>query len=214
MQRAACPLEDVIIATEALERRTPRAFSRDADAHALAQLKRSLAGSPRALLQKLAEVALERCAAQSAGVSLLEEADGRRFFRWHAVAGKWRDLVWTTLPRELSPCGTVLDRRESMLMVEPERYFTPLAQVPPRVEEALLVPFEVGGEAAGTVWVVAHEPGRHFDREDRRAVAKLSVFAAFAYERLRSFGADDVRDLSRMHLVTEPRPPGKKPAPG
>jgi hypothetical protein len=61
------------------------------------------------------------------------------------------------------------------------------------------------GETVGTVWVVWHDAGRQFDSEDRRIVAELTRFAAAAYERLRSFKADDVRKLSRMHLVSEPR---------
>ena len=89
-------------------------------------------------------------------------------------------------------------------MIDPERHFTPLAQVPPRVTEVLLVPFTVGGEMAGTVWVVAHDAAQHFDAEDRRIVTELTNFAALAYDRLQSFKADDVRELSRMHLVPEP----------
>jgi len=152
-------------------------------AGAMGELKRALAGSPRAVLQKLSEVVLELCDAQSAGVSLLEEADGRRFFRWHAAAGRWRELLWATLPRELSPCGAVLERHE-----------------------ALRVPFVVNGATVGTVWVVAHDADRRFDGEDRRVVTELTQFAAAAYERLTSLNADDVLELSRMHLLSEPLP--------
>lgn len=203
MQASTCPLEEVI-ATEALEQRVARVRDVAAEPRAMGELKRALAGSPRAVLQKLAEVVLELCGAQSAGVSLLEEADGRRFFRWHAAAGRWRELLWATLPRELSPCGTMLDRHEALLMVDPERHFAPLAQVPPRIGEALLVPFAVNGATLGTVWVVAHDADRRFDGEDRRVVTELTQFAAAAYERLKSFKADDVRELSRMHLASEP----------
>jgi hypothetical protein len=204
---ARSPLLDEVIATPALDERPRRGIDPGAEARALGELKRSLAGSPRAVLQKLADVALELCEAQSAGVSLLEEADGRRFFRWHAVAGQWSSFLWATLPREFSPCGTVLDRQAPLLMVDPERYFTPLAQVPPRVAEALLMPFAVDGQTVGTVWVVAHDAARRFAREDRRIMLKLTRFAAAAYKRLKSFKADDVRDLSRMHLASEPKKP-------
>jgi GAF domain-containing protein len=136
----------------------------------MGELKRALAGSPRAVLQKLAEVVLELCDAQSAGVSLLEETHGRHVFRWHAVAGRWRELLWAT-------------------------------RVPPCVGEALLVPLVMNGATVGTVWVVAHDAERRFDGEDRRVVTELTQFAAAAYERLQSFKADDVRALSRMHLV-------------
>ena len=109
------------------------------------------------MLQALADVALELCQAHSAGISILEHADGRDFFRWHAVSGQWRAMQWNTLPREFSPCGTVLDRAAAQLMISPERYFTPMLQISPKVAEVLLVPFEVAGEMVGTVWVIAHD---------------------------------------------------------
>ena len=183
-----------------LAERPPRVCDRALEKRAFDELRRALAGSPRAVLQRLAEVALELCAAQSAGVSLLEEAQGRRFFRWHAVAGEWRELLWNTLPREFSPCGTVLDRQAALLMVDPQRHFTPLNEITPRVEEALLVPFSVNGETVGTVWVIAHDAARRFDREDYRIVSGLTRFAAAAYDLLHSFQPEDIRDLSRLHL--------------
>jgi len=210
MSEAQALLDDVI-ATEALDRRVPRVRNLPAEARAMAEMKRVLAGSPRAVLQKLVEVALELCQAQSSGISLLEESDGRPFFRWHAVTGQWGHLLWSTLPREFSPCGTVLDRREALLMIDPQRYFTPLIQIPPRVAEVLLVPFAVRGETVGTVWVIAHDSGRQFDREDRRIVADLTEFAAAAYERLQSFKADDIRELSRLRQAQEPKQEPKPP---
>jgi CheY-like chemotaxis protein len=197
MDAAAASL-DAVIANDELSRRRPRRELGAATQATIDALARELATSPRRVLQKLTEAALELCQAHSAGVSLVESDGGREVFRWHAVAGKWAPLVWTTLPREFSPCGTVLDRKGAQLMVDPERYFTPLANVPPKVHEALLVPFSVGGELVGTVWVVAHDETRRFDREDRQAVSRLATFAAQAYEHLSSLSADDVVQLSRL----------------
>ena len=202
MQSPAVPLDEVI-RTEMLERRAPRERDSGAEARAMSELRRGLAGSPRALLQRLTEVALELCGAQSAGVSLLEEEQGRRFFRWHAVSGEYKRLLCTTLPYKASPCGAVLDRREALLMIDPERHYTYFAQVRPYVVEVMLVPFAVRGETVGTLWIVSHDPARRFDAEDRRIVKALTEFAAAAYERLQSFSADDVRELSRMHLDSE-----------
>src|SRR5688572_1447559 len=139
----------------------------------MGELQYALAGSPTALLQKLADKALELCRAHSAGVSLLEEVGGRRFFRWYAVTGRFSELRWTTLPLEFSPCGEVFKRGESVLMIEPERHYGTLPGAHPRVAETLLVPFWLGGEMVGTVWVVSHEPERRFDAEDRRVVTEL-----------------------------------------
>lgn len=193
-----------VIATRELERRKPRVCDSSAEAQAFDHLKIALAGSPRAVLQKLSEVMLDLCHAQSAGVSILEESDGRRVFRWHAVAGAWRNLLWNTLPREFSPCGTVLDRQTTLLMIDPEVFFTPLANISPRVTEALLVPFSMEGKIVGTVWVVAHDPTRHFDREDRRIITGLTRFAQIGHAKLQSLRPEDIRDLTIMRLTGEP----------
>jgi len=195
---------DAVVANEELSRRRPRHRMQDALDNALGKLASELATSPRQVLQKLTDAALELCESHSAGVSLLEAEGARQFFRWHAVSGRWAPLLWTTLPREFSPCGTVLDRKGAQLMIDPERHFTPLAQVPPKVYEALLVPFEVNRELVGTVWVVSHEHSRRFDSEDRRVVGRLAEFAAKAYARLSSLSADDVVHLSRL-AATPPK---------
>jgi CheY-like chemotaxis protein len=189
---------DTVIANEEFGRRRPRRELRAAAHARIEALSRELATSPRRILQKLTDSVLELCESHSAGVSLLEAEGKRQFFRWHAVSGKWAPLLWTTLPRWFSPCGTVLDRKGPQLMIDPERYFTPLAQVPPKVYEALLVPFAVGGELVGTVWAVTHDRVRHFDSEDKRVLEQLSQFAAQAYAQLSALSADDVIHLSRL----------------
>jgi CheY-like chemotaxis protein len=203
MNQPSVPV-DAVIANEELSRRRPRHRMQQALDDALDKLAGELATSPRRVLQKLSDAALELCQSHSAGVSLLEAEGPRQFFRWHAVSGRWGPLLWTTLPREFSPCGTVLDRKGAQLMIDPERHFTPLAQVPPKVYEALLVPFEVAGALVGTVWVVSHERSRRFDSEDRRVVGHLAEFAAQAYARLSSLSADDVAQLARL-TATPPK---------
>ena len=198
---------DSVIANEELSRRPRRAGTRVAVQDRLDALARELAASPRQVLQKMTDAALEVCRAGSAGVSLLEAEGGRAFFRWHAVSGAYAPLLWSTLPREFSPCGTVLDRCAAQLMVLPERHFTPLADIQPKVQEVLLVPFSVGGRIVGTLWVVSHEAGRRFDREDLRAATRLAQFAAQAYERLASLSADDVAQLSRLSAGRPQRAP-------
>ena len=207
MKTLPAPL-DAVIANDELSRRRPRHRLHDGGLEqALDRLSQDLANSPRRVLQSLTDTALELCQAHSAGVSLLEADGARQFFRWHAVSGRWAPLLWTTLPREFSPCGTVLDRKGPQLMIDPERYFTPLAEVPPKVHEALLLPFSVGGELVGTVWVVSHERSRRFDSEDCRVLAHLCEFAARAYQQLSSLSADDVVHLSRLSAGR-----GQKPA--
>lgn len=208
MQTLPAPL-DAVIANEELSRRRPRHRLRDGLEQALDRLSQDLVSSPRRVLQSLADTALQLCHAHSAGVSLLEADGERQYFRWHAVSGKWAPLLWTTLPRDFSPCGTVLDRKAPQLMIDPERHFTPLAQVPPKVHEVLLLPFAVGGELVGTVWVVSHDRSRCFDSEDRRVLEHLCEFAARAYQQLSTLSADDVVQLS--HLNAQARKPLRAP---
>ena len=197
MEGKPLPL-DAVISNEELGRRPSKPANRDAQRQALEALARQLSGSPRRVLQSLSDAALELCRAHSAGISLLEEEGGRHIFRWHAVSGRFSHYLWNTLPREFSPCGTVLDRGAAQLMVLPERYFTPLEQLTPKVHEVLLIPFSVGDVIVGTVWVVAHDGTLCFDREDRRVVTSLAKFAAVAYAGLSSLSSDDVVRLARL----------------
>jgi signal transduction histidine kinase len=65
-----------------------------------------------------------------------------------------------------------------------DRHFSYFAEVEPRIAEALLVPFHVGGEAVGTIWVISHDQTRKFDAEDARVMNTLGEFAAAAYQAL------------------------------
>src|SRR5262245_42173258 len=178
---------DEVIATELLESRPLRVRAADAEACALEELKQGLAGSPRTLLQKLSDVALAVCAAQSAGVSLLEETDERCHCRWLAASGEYVPLLWTTLPCASSPCGAVLERQAPILMVEPQRHYPGLDQLRPAVAEVLLIPFVVLSATIGSVWVVSHDPATRFDAEDRRIMGQLTRFAGEAYDCIQKF---------------------------
>ncbi len=59
----------------------------------------------------------------------------------------------------------------------------------PLLEEALLIPFYVKGEALGTIWVVSHDGSRRFDAEDLRVMTNLGTFAAAAYQTVLSLNA-------------------------
>ena len=102
------PLESVLC-TQELALRPARQPDFEATTTALVTLARTLANEPERLLQKLVDTSLELCQAHSAGISLLEEENGRKIFRWHALAGDYAPHLWGTTPREFSPCGTVLD---------------------------------------------------------------------------------------------------------
>jgi signal transduction histidine kinase/CheY-like chemotaxis protein len=179
---------DSVLCTEELKRRPKRSPDYQTENQALRALAKGLTNSPEHVLQELVDLALALCRGHSAGVSLLEQGDPGNVtaagdhFRWHAVAGQWAPLVWsTTTPRNHGPCGTVLDRNATLLFCDAHRYFTQFEDVLPRLVEGLLVPFHIGEQAVGTVWVVAHDTTRHFDGEDQRLLESLATFAATAY---------------------------------
>ncbi|MGA8429885.1 MAG: GAF domain-containing sensor histidine kinase [Candidatus Sulfotelmatobacter sp.] len=171
-----------IISTAQLSGRRTRAPNHVAENDALIALAEKMATSPNDILQKLAETALQLCHAQTCGISLLDSY-GVRFY-WPALAGVWASHVGGGMPRDFSPCGTVLDRNAAQLMSHPERHFAYFAAVTPWIEEVLLVPFYVGGKAVGTIWVIVHDQSHGFDTEDLRVMNNLATFAAAAYQTL------------------------------
>jgi PAS domain S-box-containing protein len=69
-----------------------------------------------------------------------------------------------------------------MVCSHPELDFPYWASIEPVLEEGLLVPFYISGEAVGTIWVVAHDTSRRFDAEDLRVMTNLATFAAAGYQ--------------------------------
>lgn len=151
-----------------------------------------MADNPRNLLQKLVEVAVDLCAAHTAGVSLL---DGE-VFRWEAVAGVFASARGGTMPRNESPCGVCIDRDAVQLMHLADRCF-PALLAEPRFVEALLVPFHHEGRAIGTVWVVSHDANHVFDKEDERVVGVLSRFAAAGWQLWKACEAADAANRQK-----------------
>ncbi|WP_413672233.1 PAS domain S-box protein [Massilia cellulosiltytica] len=179
---AAVSCVDDVLITEELARRPRRAPDYAAENRAMVALARQLAADPHGVPQKLAELVLELCNAGSAGISLLEEQDGGRYFRWHAAAGLFAEHLGGTIAFDVSPCGVVVDRNQTMLMRYGERCFAAMAGFDPPMIENLLVPWTAQGRAVGTVWVISHRPDREFDAEDARVLRNLADFAAAAYQ--------------------------------
>jgi GAF domain-containing protein len=175
----ASDLESVIL-TPRLTQNAQRLPNHHEENDALIALAKEMVASPDSILQKLAEKALKLCDAGSSGVSLLEP-DGARFY-WPAVTGALAPHIGEGTPRDFGPCGTVLDRNSPQLMSRPERHFTYLEAITPRIEQVLLVPFYMDGKAVGTIWVVNHDTARSFDAEDLRVMTNLATFAAAAFQ--------------------------------
>lgn len=163
-------------------------------------LAQELADSPRTILQTLADTILEILKSDSAGISLVTE-DGKRFY-WPAIAGRWKSHIGGGTPRDFGPCGDVLDRNVALMFRHVERRYTYFKPVTPPVEECLLVPFYVKGQAVGTIWAVAHSQDRKFDAEDLRLLESLGRFASAAHQAVRSLSAlkqegETLRDRER-----------------
>jgi PAS domain S-box-containing protein len=170
------------LSTAELNRRSSRPPDHAAENHALISLAQAMAASPARILQALADTALTLCRAHSAGLSLLETKDQKKNFHWRAIAGQWASHLDGGTPRNFGPCGTVLDCNAPLLFSHPERDFPYFGDVSPLLEEGLLVPFYIKGEAVGTIWVVLHDDSRRFDSEDLRVLTNLGTFAAAAYQ--------------------------------
>jgi len=203
MAEQPCSLDDVI-ATGELDSRASRRPEPDAESRALLALTRALAESPHTFFDQLVKTALELARADSTGISLLSEERGR--FVWPAVAGRLDSFLGGGTPSDFGPCGTVLDRNQSLLFIHPQKYFDYLQSLEPSLEEVLLIPFHLDGRAVGTIWAVSHDKNRKFDAEDRRVLENLSAFAASAYRVLANLG--ELEPMLRLTPETARRNPG------
>lgn len=176
-----CVIDDVLITAE-LARRLTRVPDHAAENRALAALAEEMAHRPHRVLQRVAELAMDLCRADSAGISVLEPGGEKGIFRWHAAVGAFAPNLYGTMPRDASPCATVMARNEVLLFNEGERFFPALRGVEPRIYENLLAPWAVNGEPTGTIWVIKHTPDGRFDAEDARLLESLSRFASAAYQ--------------------------------
>ena len=195
--KGAVPLESILCTGELGQRRF-RPPDHEKENRALLALAEALADSPQTVLQTLADTILDACQAGSAGISLLREINGERRFYWPAIAGQWETHIGGGTPRDFGPCGDVLDRNAPLLFHHIARRYAYFQEVTPAVEEALLVPFYVDGNAVGTIWAVSHDDCRKFDAEDLRLMTGLGKFASSAYQVL-----ELLRDITERKLAEE-----------
>jgi GAF domain-containing protein len=189
-------LEGVLMTPE-LESRPSRTPDYERQARALDVLATALANAPRNACQELAEV-VELCEAGSAGVSIADDT-GLPAFRWVSVAGAWADKRSGRMSIDASPCGVVVKRNTTLLFSHPERHF-PAANVEPLISEVLLVPLHAGGRPIGTLWAIAHDPERRFDREDVRLLQSLSRIAGAVVRTIASLVAVQESEVRLQRL--------------
>jgi RNA polymerase sigma factor (sigma-70 family) len=179
-------LNDILITDQILSRplrmRKPRQ-----DSESLRILELAALISPERLVDAFLELALDLCDAGTAGLSFLETGpDGKQVFRWTNLAGKLQAAVGGSTPRNFSPCGVTLDRNSPQLFSKPGRYFHYFNEVDLPIVEGLVIPFHVGRDTKGTVWIVSHEEYTPFDSEDARIMTALTEYAASGFHLSRS----------------------------
>jgi signal transduction histidine kinase len=167
------------VTTDRLVQRPARSPDYAAENRALTELVHALDAAPETVFQKLVDTALSLCDAGTAGLSLIDEDETGPVFRWPALAGKHSEFVGSTMPRHVSPCAIVVDERAPQLFSHLERVYPELCASAPMIE-VLLLPFYEKDEPIGTLWVIATDERRKFDREDVRILTNLSAVAASA----------------------------------
>ncbi|KAM3095238.1 PAS domain-containing protein [Phormidesmis sp. 146-12] len=175
---------DVCI-TPLLAQRSSRRANFEAENRAFQTLAQALAGDARSLLKTLTHLALPLCQADTVGISLLETLGEESVFRWVTVAGSLDSWEGDIMPF-LSPCGTTVQSGQPQLYTHPERYFCYPQKPCSPIAEALLIPLIADQQALGTIWLVTHDPDRHFDLEDQRILTNLSGFTTAALTNLKA----------------------------
>lgn len=175
---------DEVLVTEELTKRPSRLPDPRVEQCAIAALVEVQGNEPQVIMQRLADVLMISCEADSAGISVLTGEGAHERFVWPAIAGKFAVNVGGGMARCASPCGVVIDQRRALLFQRPELHFPYQGISEPPIVEALLAPFYIDDKPRGTVWVVAHTPQRKFDLDDARLLTRLTEFAAGAVERL------------------------------
>ena len=172
---------DQVDITPELARRPPRAPDYEAQKRAVTELMQLGHERPDDVLGRLVVLARELCGADSAGISLYEAAPpSAGVFRWHHLSGVLMPFDGATTPRDFSPCGICLDRRQPVLMAHPEHAYAWIRDASIEVPEVLLVPLQLGaGEPIGTLWVVA-PPDKSFDVENARILSELAGVTSIA----------------------------------
>ena len=149
-------------------------------AEAMHRLAQVFAQNPDDVPQRLVDIAVEFCGADSAGISLEDtSATGEPVFRWVAIAGSFAKYIDGVTPRFFSPCGTCLDSGRAQLYRVTKPYYDFLGVMAEPITDGILIPW-VSEQVRGTIWAVAHHSYEAFDLEDYKLLRSLADFALIA----------------------------------
>ncbi len=151
-----------------------------AELEAFRRLTHVFAERPEIILQKLVDLAVEFCGADSSGISLEEQGeDGELRFRWIVVSGSFAQYLNGTTPRFFSPCGTCLNRGQAQLYRVTKPYYDFLGIAAAPISDGMLIPWITDG-MRGTIWAVSHRSREAFDLDDYKLLNSLADLAAIA----------------------------------
>jgi two-component sensor histidine kinase len=171
---------------EVIDSRTERAFAaspvgiRDAVAYmeGVQRIARAFVTNPETVLRELVNVAVELCAADSAGISIeREDRTENEFYRWVATAGQYSGFLNAILPHRPSACTICLERGHPQRFRVSKPFFDLLGIEAPLVTDGILLPWQVDN-TRGTIFVMAHGRTDAFDEGDCRVMELLAEFAA------------------------------------
>lgn len=147
---------------------------------ALDQLAHVFSEAPDVVLQRLVDIAVEFCGADSAGISLEEAGEnGELRFRWIVVSGSFAKYLYGTTPRFFSPCGTCLSSGRAQLYRLTKPYYDFLGIEADPITDGILIPWTTEG-LRGTLWAVSHCSREAFTMDDYRLLNSLADFASIA----------------------------------
>lgn len=174
-------VEDILI-TSKLSAPSKRLPNFQNEIETVYNLGRVMRYAPNSLVDALLQAGVDLCRAGSAGLSLLETTpEGEEIFRWTNLVGTLAKFVGGSTPRSFSPCGVCLDRNAPQLFAWPVRYFQYLQDtIDIPIVEALVIPIYTLDRSPGTIWIVSHDEGVHFDSEDVRIMTRLAEFTGSA----------------------------------
>jgi signal transduction histidine kinase len=169
-------LHDLLLDREFLDRKNvPNRAERRFEA--LQALTHVFTEAPQAVLQKLVDIAVEFCGADSAGISL-EDPDAKKF-RWVVISGSFSQYVNGTTPRFFSPCGTCLStgRPQHYRLTKPYYDFLGVAAEP--ITDGMLIPWS-SDKSKGTIWAVSHGSRETFTPDDFKLLNTLANFVSIS----------------------------------
>lgn len=186
-----------VLATHRLDERPVRTGERGIEVEALVAVLDLLATKPDEALREIVRQAMKLTGSGSAGISLVEGEESECLIRWQTTTGVVGEDTAATMPRHGSPCGTVIDHRQPMLLTRPDRAYPMIAAAPYPVEETLMIPFEVDGQMRGSLWAVTHDRRKEYAADDRRKLQALAYLAPLA---LKARQAGAKTDLQAAHV--------------